>query len=664
MKTVAWNAAKSLLLACLLVVVAGLVAPMIGANHYRAQIQAALEKALGRSVEVGAVHLNVFTGVGFAVERVVIHEDPAFGVEPVAYVGSLEAVPRVWSLFTRKLEFASIRLDDASINLTKTGGPAEPGRWNFAPLLTRSLLTAFPEIHVRTGRINFKFGDTKSAFYLINTDLDISPPSRRNGDWSIRFSGAPARTDRPARGFGDFTARGRWSPPRNGNRDNLDLDLELEQSSMAEMITLLHGETIGIHGGVSARLRLRGPLDDIRINGRMTVEDVHRWDLLPPKGQGWPLGLQGRLNLAAQTLELESSTSEREALPLAVRVRVSDYLSQPRWAASLYWNRFPLGPLVDLARHMGAPLPENVKLAGTIDGAITWDGGMRGQLSFRDTAVAISNTPPIRFERARLVFDGSRAELTPAMVRLANEDEAQLGAVYDWSSGTLDIAVSTARMRVEALRSQVALAAVPWLDQVTAGTWNGELHYGWKRGRRRRLERRNRTGGRRTPARRHRRAAQNRDGARASRRRAAGARTHAGERGQAALPGRVPLRAAAGAAAPLPPGYGRGGRRGDRAPPAAHAFAPRRSAGARPRPRPAARLAGRAAHGGQPANRRAGAGRHARRAAARRSSSGTARARGCKAFPGAWRAEPFRARSPPASRLPGRSTSSPAASRP
>lgn len=482
MKIAAWKAAKALLLAALLVVVAGLAAPLIGANHYRAQIQAALEKALGRRVELGAVHLNVFTGVGFAVERVVIHEDPSMGVEPVAYVGSLEAVPRVWSLFTRRLEFSSIRLEDASINLSKTGRPSEPGRWNFEPLLTRSLITAFPEIHVRNGRINFKFGDTKSAFYLINTDLDITPPSRLRGDWRIRFAGSPARTDRAARGFGDFKASGRWSPPRDGKRDNLDLDLELEDSYVGEMITLLRGEDIGVHGHVSARLRLRGPLDDVRINGRVTVADVHRWDLLPPHGEGWPMGVQGRLNLAAQRLELESSTSEREALPLAVRVRVSDYLSQPRWAASLYWNRFPLGPLTDLARHMGAPLPESVKLAGTIDGAIIWDNGTHGQLAFRDTTVTLPGTPPVRFERARMVFDGSRAHLTPAVVRLANDDEAQLEAAYDWSAGALDVTVSTGRMHVEALRSQVALAAVPWLEQVTAGTWNGVLRYGWKAG--------------------------------------------------------------------------------------------------------------------------------------------------------------------------------------
>ena len=32
-------------------------------------------------------------------------------------------------------------------------------------------------------------------------------------------------------------------------------------------------------------------------------------------------------------------------------------------------------------------------------------------------------------------------------------------------------------MKVESLRSQVALAAVPWLEQVQSGQWSGDLHY-------------------------------------------------------------------------------------------------------------------------------------------------------------------------------------------
>jgi hypothetical protein len=42
---------------------------------------------------------------------------------------------------------------------------------------------------------------------------------------------------------------------------------------------------------------------------------------------------------------------------------------------------------------------------------------------------------------------------------------------------TLDLSISTDGMKVESLRAQVALAAVPWLEQVSTGQWSGQLHY-------------------------------------------------------------------------------------------------------------------------------------------------------------------------------------------
>src|SRR5262249_57703821 len=116
---------------------------------------------------------------------------------------------------------------------------------------------------------------------------------------------------------------------------------------------VVRGQNAGVHGSVSARLHLGGPLHNIGISGRMTIEDVHRWDLLPPKGAEWPLDVRGRLDLASSQLELESS-SAGVTLPVYVRLRVSDYLSQPRWGVSINWNRFPVEPLMELARHMGA----------------------------------------------------------------------------------------------------------------------------------------------------------------------------------------------------------------------------------------------------------------------------------------------------------------------
>src|SRR5262249_49745652 len=218
---------------------------------------------------------------------------------------------------------------------------------------------------------------------------------------------------------------------------------------------------------------------NIGIQGRLNLEDVHRWDLLPPAGQGWPLDIRGRLDLVAQQIELQSSSATREVLPLLVRFRASDYLSRPHWAIAINWNRFPVTPLMDLAAHMGAEFPQRLKVAGTMDGAIVYSGdsGFQGELGFHDTALTIPDSPPVRFEHAYIILDHSHARLSPAVVRTAADDQAGIEADYALDRNTLDLAIRTDAMAVASLRAQVALAAVPWLEQIRTGQWNGDLHY-------------------------------------------------------------------------------------------------------------------------------------------------------------------------------------------
>src|SRR5215471_106894 len=93
------------------------------------------------------------------------------------------AADRFRPLLRGRLEFSSVRLESASINLVKTGPISEPGHWNFEPLLNRNVIASFPSIHLvgdgfsGTSRINFKFGDTKSVFYLTSADVDVTPPA-------------------------------------------------------------------------------------------------------------------------------------------------------------------------------------------------------------------------------------------------------------------------------------------------------------------------------------------------------------------------------------------------------------------------------------------------------------------------------------------------------
>src|SRR5690242_20747529 len=82
----------------------------------------------------------------------------------------------------------------------------QSGPWNIQPLLDRTSNSnaahahSVPDIQIFDGRLNFKFGDTKSVFYISGADVDIYPNA--DGDVVIRFSGAPARTDRGSQAFG------------------------------------------------------------------------------------------------------------------------------------------------------------------------------------------------------------------------------------------------------------------------------------------------------------------------------------------------------------------------------------------------------------------------------------------------------------------------------
>ena len=464
-----------------LLLVAGIVAPYLGAERYGERLRRSLERALGRRVEfLGPVRFSLLKGPGFSVENVVIHEDPSIGIEPMAYMDSMDVTPGFWALFGGQFVIAAIRLEGASINLAKSGAASEWGRWNFASLVNPSVLRAAPAIHIRNSslrdsRINFKFGDVKSVFYLTETDLDVSPPGSRGSGWRVSGSAKLARTDRPAQGLGSFAVKGRWfvAPER------VDLDVELDRTGLGEITALMRGQAGSIHGTISARVHLGGPIDNIGILGRLNIEDVHRWDLLPGKGQGWPLDIRGRLDLVAQQLELQSNSPGNALLPLWVRFRANDYLSQPRWAVTVNWNQFPVAPLMELAGHMGAQFPPRLKLSGSMDGAIGYSGqgSFQGQLAFHDTALTIPDSPPIRFEQAYIVLDHGHVRLSPAVVRTSDQDQAQIEADYAMDEETLDLSISAEAMQVASLRAQVALAAVPWLEQVRSGQWSGQLHY-------------------------------------------------------------------------------------------------------------------------------------------------------------------------------------------
>jgi len=92
-----------------------------------------------------------------------------------------------------------------------------------------------------------------------------------------------------------------------------------------------------------------------------------------------------------------------------------------------------VAPLLELARHMGAQFPPKLKLSGAwMAPSAIRAGSFQGELAFHDTAVTIPDSPPVRFDQARMVVDHGHVRLSPAVVHTAEQEQAQIEADYGY----------------------------------------------------------------------------------------------------------------------------------------------------------------------------------------------------------------------------------------
>ncbi|HTB18731.1 MAG TPA: AsmA family protein [Bryobacteraceae bacterium] len=464
--------------ALLVVGAVGVAAPKVSANRFRPRIQAALEAALNRPVHLGAVHLNLFTGPGFTVDDVLIDDDPTAGIEPFVHVESLQARIRWTSLFAGNLAFSSLRLDTPSVNVVKM--PAGP--WNIQPLLDRHAgagaahRRSVPDIQIRDGRINFKFGETKSVFYISDADVDVYP--NETGDVVIRFTGAPARTDQASQSFGALSARGLLQSAPNGE-SRLSMGVHLDRTAISELTRLFHGSDVGVHGYVFADAKLDGPLSKLDITGDLNISDVHRWDLMPAPGEGWTLNYRGLLNLTGHHLELATlAAAPAQPDPVSAEFQLDDYLAAPKWSGNLQFRDLPAASLVETARHFGAPFPPGVQVEGKVEGVVGYSShaGVDGQLSLSSASVKFPQGGATQLESAQLQISQGKVVLAPSEVQLEDGQSAQIEGEYAFDNSHAAFRISTRQLTVGAAHLLDA-APIPVLDQLKQGSWKGWIAY-------------------------------------------------------------------------------------------------------------------------------------------------------------------------------------------
>jgi len=443
-------------------------------NFLRPGVERVLGRGLGRRVEIGNVYLTAFPAPGFSLDGVTIHEDPRAGIEPFAYVQTLEARVAPLGLLRGRLNFSSLRFGDASLNLVKT----DEGPWNFQFFLDgaaagasaatggagRSGPAELPSIKMRAGRVNFKFGQTKSVLFFDDADVDVFPGG--GGSMELRFSGVPSRTDRSAQNFGHFFLRGTSTPSTQGQK--MDLNVELEPSALDAVGHLFAPGGYAAPGIVALQAQITGVASRLAVTGELQLDQ---------RGGRTRLPYRGTLDLAGQTLDLENAV-QAPNLPLSLHLHASNLLSSPQWEAAAEFHQAPLSAFLDTARRMGAPLPEKLTGEAAVSGSLHYrpSGGLVGDVEVRDLSLSMPGAPAVKALVAAISIGGNTISAGPAKVSLGDDETADVEGNYGLGTSGFDLKITTRDMDVADLHS-LGLGDVPLLDQISQGSWRGWARY-------------------------------------------------------------------------------------------------------------------------------------------------------------------------------------------
>ena len=299
------------------------VSLVVRTHRVHAYLEAHLEKAFGRPVEVGGFDARILPSPQLYASRVTVGEDPAFGYEYFLRAEHMSASLRWRGLLRGHFEFGTMSLSKPSLVLVRNS----EGRWNlerwlppakmnpgqitrvYGPPSPAAPVNRLERIEFDEGRINFKTGLDKQPLAFINVSGSVEQVSA--GRWQLQLEAQPWRSGVSLQSAGTILVRGDLA----GTSTRLqpaEITLHWSEASLADVFRLIRGQDYGVRGifaldasAKSGSVQEGGPGDwTFSVQGR--AGRIHRWDLAErADNPGLNLNLKGRWNIGAGTLSAE-----------------------------------------------------------------------------------------------------------------------------------------------------------------------------------------------------------------------------------------------------------------------------------------------------------------------------------------------------------------------
>ena len=382
-----------------------------GANQLKARIVNSISLALGRPVDVAAVKLRLLPHPGFDLENFVVHDDPAFGAEPMLRASEVTASLRITSLLRGRLEIARLNLTEPSLNLVQNAA----GHWNLENLIERAARTpvaptgkakterrqGFPYIEADRGRINFKFGPEKKPYALTEADFALWQDSENT--WGVRLKAEPVRTDFNLSDTGTVTVDGTWQRAATLRNTPLQFSLQWDRGQLGQVTKLGYGNDKGWRGSLKLSATLTGTPANLSIAAAAAVGDFRRYDILGGGDLRLAAQCSGRYSSVDRTLSEVACSAPVGDGTITLAGSIKGPFSSRDYDFTLFARDLPIQSLIALARHAKQGIPDDLIAAGQLDGRmklrraanarssnVVWEGG--GETSGFELSSKVTNT--------------------------------------------------------------------------------------------------------------------------------------------------------------------------------------------------------------------------------------------------------------------------------
>ncbi len=242
-----------------LFLVAVLVLPyLFDANRYRGLIESRAEKALGRDVRLGEMHLSLFPSLGLKVDDLRIGALPEEGGGDLATARGLRVGARLGPLLRGRLEVTSLVLEEPEVVLARD----REGTWNVERLVAGDAAEeseaaaggdgelSIDRLRLSGGTITVRDASALPAFEVVLSGLDldldgVSPGGAWSFELATSFASAPeARLE----------IAGRGSPPGDdGQSLELHADVEVRRMTGDLLSRLATAAGVSAGGAVGER---------------------------------------------------------------------------------------------------------------------------------------------------------------------------------------------------------------------------------------------------------------------------------------------------------------------------------------------------------------------------------------------------------------------------